>query len=264
MAGLRLIESVLIITILVQSVAIVFVYEGAFSQQQAVSSAGGLGLASVDVSGDNTTLTSLNDSTNDEHAPSADHATTIDENGVVRHTTTNPGGLILAASFSYMQDPREVHRKKPLPHILPTYENMYHFQTTVHQQKLHAIIFHDDYSFNQTFVKKHTSEYVKFIRIEAPTFDHGEPVISPNDFRYVVFNNWIKANSEQTDAGVMVNGINYGWYMISDLDMFFQRNPFKKMDEYANRLNLTFFGSWDGGMWEAETMRLQRMLFRNW
>ena len=94
-------ESVLIIAILVQSVAIVLVYDGAFSHHQAVSSAGSLGLGSV---GDNTTLASLNDSANDrEGAPSADDTTNIDDLGVVRHTTPNPGGLILAASFSYLQ-----------------------------------------------------------------------------------------------------------------------------------------------------------------
>ena len=141
---------------------------------------------------------------------------------------------------------------------------MYHFHTTINHHGLHAIIFHDDYSFNETFVKKHTSEYIKFVRIEAPSFDNNEPIISPNDFRFVVFNTWLKENSQQNENGqTLVNGIQYDWYMISDLDVFFHRNPFPYLDEYSKRLNLTFFGSWDGGTWENEQMRLQRKLFRN-
>ena len=166
-----------------------------------------------------------------------------EHNEGVHHPTPNPGGLILASSFSYMQDPREVHRKKPLPHILPTFENLYHFHTTVHQQRLHAIIFHDDYSFKETFVKKYTSDYVKFVRVESPTFDHREPVIAPNDFRYVVFDKWLSANSKwDENKQVVVNGINYRWILISDLDMMFQRNPFPKLDDYAERRNISFFG----------------------
>ena len=185
---------------------------------------------------------------------------------IIRHTTPNPGGLILSSSFAYMQDPREVHRKHPLPHILPTYENMYHFDITVQQYGLHAIIFHDDLAFNQTFVEKHTSNSIKFVRVEAPTFDNGEPVIAPNDFRFVVMDKWLKAHSEivdGTNGKALVNGINYGWITLSDMDVFFQRNPFPKLDKYAMQQNLTFFGSYDGGTWENEQMRLQRRLFRN-
>ena len=141
---------------------------------------------------------------------------------------------------------------------------MYHFHTTVVHHKLHAILFHDDASFNATFVKRHASDYsIKFVRVEAPTFDKGEPVISPNDYRYVVFNEWLKEHSETNEKGqAIVDGVNYDWILISDLDVFFQRNPFPKLDSYAKRLNLTFFGSYDGGKWEDETMRLQRRLFR--
>ena len=243
--GLRGVEKLLVIAIVVQSLAIVILYEMSDHPEVVVD--------------DEKLATDNADTTNTTASPVDG---TQDSKPV--HHTPNPGGLILSSSFSYMQDPREVHRKRPLPHILPTFENIYHFHTTVVHQRLHAIIFHDDISFNATFVKKHTNDYIKFVRIEAPTFDNGEPVISPNDFRYVVFDKWMKANAIQNDDGqVIVNGNKYGWYMITDLDMIFQRNPFPKLDDYAMRQNLTFFGSWDGGMWEHETMRLQRKLFRN-
>ena len=48
-----------------------------------------------------------------------------DHDATTTHDTvfqpTHPGGLILAASFSYMQDPREVHRKNPRPWIFPAF-----------------------------------------------------------------------------------------------------------------------------------------------
>jgi len=182
----------------------------------------------------------------------------------IRHGSPNPGGLILSACFSYMQDPREVNRKKKLPHVLPTYENIYHYHTTVVHRGLHAIIFHDDASFNSTFVERYESEYIKFVRIEAPSFGPNDPVISPNDYRYVVFSNYLKSNSHSDDGKTTaINGVWYNWMMISDLDMIFQRNPFPLLDRYAAEKNVTFFGSWDGGAWREEQMRLQRRLFRN-
>jgi len=251
-SGLRRVEILLFVAILVQSLAIIILYEFASQPEVATLNAD-----------EEPELAKARDNVDD--ANSAVSLEGLSEPLGVHHTTPNPGGLILSASFSYRQDPREVNRRKPLPHILPTFENIYHYHTTVLQQGLHAIIFHDDYSFNETFVKKYTSEHIKFVRVEAPTFDHGEPIISPNDFRYVVFDRWLKANSEQDDKGqVIVNGINYGWYMISDLDMIFQRNPFPKLDGYAKLQNVSFFGSYDGGTWENEQMRLQRRLFRNW
>lgn len=126
---------------------------------------------------------------------------------------------------------------------------------TVHHYGLHAIIFHDNYSFNETFVKTHTSEYIKFVRVAAPTFDNNEPIISPNDFRYVVFNKWLKENSHNESGKILVNGVDYNWFMIADNDIFFQRNPFPLLDDYSNRLNLTFFGSFDGGQWKDEEVR---------
>mmetsp|Transcript_11222 Transcript_11222/g.19721 ORF Transcript_11222/g.19721 Transcript_11222/m.19721 type:complete len:426 (-) Transcript_11222:263-1540(-) len=252
-SGLRRVEILLFVAILVQSLAIIILYLYEFASQPEVATLN---------ADEEPELAKARDNVDD--ANSAVSLEGLSEPLGVHHTTPNPGGLILSASFSYRQDPREVNRRKPLPHILPTFENIYHYHTTVLQQGLHAIIFHDDYSFNETFVKKYTSEHIKFVRVEAPTFDHGEPIISPNDFRYVVFDRWLKANSEQDDKGqVIVNGINYGWYMISDLDMIFQRNPFPKLDGYAKLQNVSFFGSYDGGTWENEQMRLQRRLFRN-
>lgn len=253
--GLRLAEYLLIVVILMQSLAIIIVYEGALQPKLTTSL-----IISNEVSASNDTNTDYIN-----NPESSGDSANVEKHLGVHHTTPNPGGLILSSSFSYRQDPREVNRKNPLPHILPTFENIYYFDTTVNHYGLHAIIFHDGISFNETFVKTHTSEYIKFVRVEAPTFDDGEPIISPNDFRYVVFDKWLKDNSILDPNGQMiVNGINYGWYLISDLDMMFQRNPFPKLDDYANRLNLTFFGSFDGGKWEDESMRLQRKLFRNW
>ena len=200
----------------------------------------------------------------------------------------SPGGLILSAAFGYMQDPRETNRKNPRPHRLPTFENIYHFvslsslessilefsqtfahamkHTTVVHHQLHAIIFHDDFTFNSSFVEEHTVQpYVKFIRVQHPTFDNGEPVISPNDFRFQVFAKFMKENAvtNAEDQSVSVFGVKYGWFMIADLDIFFQRNPFPVIQRYADEGNYTFIGSFDGGLWEHENMRLQRRLFRN-
>lgn len=261
--GLCHVESLLVFAILVQSFAIIVVYEGTLQPEKAAPE---LANSDADEKAARGDVKAIVYTTQTSTPPEGKTKPADNFERTVRHTTPNPGGLILSSSFSYRQDPREVNRRKPLPHIFPTFENMYHFHTTVHQHDLHAIIFHDDFSFNQTFVKKHTTEYIKFVRVEAPTFDRGEPVISPNDFRYVVFNRWLRENSERDDENgrVAVNGIEYGWYMIADLDVFFQRNPFPKLDQYAQLQSLTFFGSFDGGTWENENMRLQRRLFRKW
>jgi len=183
-----------------------------------------------------------------------------------------PGGLILTASFAYMQDPRETKKRRvPIPRSFPTFETLYHFHTTVVHYGLHAMILHDDDSFNETFVNRYsvgpynTSAFIKFVRVEAPSFSNGEPIISPNDFRYVAFNNWLNTNAVVSSDGssVTVNGYEYEWLMVTDLDVFFQRNPFPVIDEYAKATNLTFIASFDGGLWEDEQMRLQRKLFRN-
>ena len=97
---------------------------------------------------------------------------------------------------------------------------------------------------------------------------------------------------------VTVDGSRYNWLVISDLDMFFQRNPFPLLDRYSTvsvwlvhmlqsivihiactccsyislfsrqyctekEKKINCFGNYDGGTWENEDMRLQRKLFRN-
>lgn len=282
-------EDLLIIAILIQSFAIIFVYEGL--QQQ--GGKGFSGASSSSINTNTTTAVLVEGGSSSPNAMVNDDTTNADDKhirrGIHHNTAINPGGLILSSSFSYMQDPREVHRKNPLPHILPTYENIYHFDTTVRHHKLHAIIFHDKYSFNESFVKKHTSEYLQFILIdddELPTHEfayditskltpkdkkkryedyNGDPLISPNDFRYVVFNKFLKEHSkiDEQKGQTLVNGIHYDWIMISDMDMIFQRNLFPLLNDYSKRYNLTFFGSYDGGTWADENLRMQRRLFRN-
>lgn len=265
------------LAILLQSVTIIILYERSASETNTHASGG---------TGANATYTI-------EVEPPQVKATpgpAANTNGRGPNGMESPGGLILGAAFGYMQDPRETNRKNPRPHVLPTFENIYHFvslsslklsifdckfshpfahemkHTTVLHHQLHAIIFHDDFTFNSSFVDEHTVDpYVKFIRVQHPTFDNGEPVISPNDFRFQVFDKFIKENAvtNAEDQSVSVFGVKYGWFMISDLDMFFQRNPFPVIQKYADRGNYTFIGSFDGGMWEHENMRLQRRLFRN-
>jgi hypothetical protein len=267
--------AILVVAILVQSICMIALYERYY---RAINHSKN-DAANIALSQDDRTLVISEPSRQKEPAGVTWVADQEDKEGYYigrnfqssahHNTPINPGGLILSASFSYMQDPREVHRRKPLPHILPTFESMYHFHTTVNHYNLHAIIFHDEKSFNETFVKKYTTDSVKFVLVEEPHFDSGEPIISPNDFRYVVFDQWLKANSQINKGGgknnlPFVNGVNYNWFLIADLDVFFNTNPFQKLDEYASQQNLTFIGSFDGGIWGNEQVSLQRKLFRNW
>jgi hypothetical protein len=162
------------------------------------------------------------------------------------------GGLILTSYFSFRQDPRHIGKYE---HKLATFESMYHFHTTVVHYQLHAIIFHDGVAFDGDFVQKYTYKpYVQFVQVDPPTFGGGEPIITPNDYRYIIFDRYFQNHNRQQRM--------YEWYLIADLDIFFNRNPFEKLSEYHQAMNYTFFGSWDGGQWKDEQVRLQRKLFR--
>ncbi|KAL9191198.1 hypothetical protein ACHAXT_000904 [Thalassiosira profunda] len=130
-------EVVLLAVIALQSLAIIAVYESASRPQLDIGNVGALA--------GNATTAAI-----EEERPNNN---SVDPSSLA-FGVPNPGGLILSSCFSYMQDPREVHRKRPLPHILPTFENMYHFHATVVHHNLHAILFYDDASFNATFVKR--------------------------------------------------------------------------------------------------------------
>ncbi|KAL7535300.1 hypothetical protein ACHAWF_005123 [Thalassiosira exigua] len=178
-------------------------------------------------------------------------------------------GLILSNMFSYIQDPRQVHWKekrgeKPSPRTSPTFETIFQFHATVIHHDLRAIVFHDDESFDEAFVRRHASEpQLTFVRVEPPEFGADEPEISPNDFRFVAFDRWMKANvAVDGDGRATVDGVDYEWFVVADLDVFFNRDIFAKFEDYAARRNVTFFGSWDGGTWADETIRLQRRSFR--
>ena len=86
---LHILEGLLIIAILVQSFAIIFVYESMF---QIVSPA----------------MNNTNEVLPNNFIVNASSLSEIRK----AHVTPNPGGLILASSFSYMQDPREVWKER--------------------------------------------------------------------------------------------------------------------------------------------------------
>ena len=97
----------LVLVILLQSVAVIILYERSASETK------------IHISGGNATNT-----IQDEEVTPGPAANT---NGRGHNDNESPGGLILSAAFGYMQDPRETNRRNPRPHILPTFENIYHF-----------------------------------------------------------------------------------------------------------------------------------------
>jgi hypothetical protein len=219
-----------------------------FVRQSALSMALNTFQSSTSSSLSPSTITFVNDA--------AENVQNISSSSNGSRSSSSPKGIILSSYFGFRQDPRHIGKYE---HKLATFESMYHFHTTVVHYQLEAIIFHDGIAFNDDFIQKYTHEpYIRFVKVDPPTFDNGEPIISPNDFRYLIFDRFLKNQIQ----GQRFRQDGYDWYLIADLDVFFNRNPFEKLQEYHEKKNYTFFGSFDGGTWADEVTRLQRKLFR--
>ena len=97
MKNSRRIEVVLMVAIFAQALAIIFIYELAKSKK-AIDAGIGIGFVS------NSTAAKIS---TENISNSSIVAGKLQE---AHHTSPSPGGLILSASFSYMPDPRLIHR----------------------------------------------------------------------------------------------------------------------------------------------------------
>lgn len=149
-------------------------------------------------------------------------------------------GIIMMAYFRFATDPRK--KNDAAAKEKPTFETIYHFWHSVVHNKLEAIIFHDEAAFGDAFVEKYSrSPYITFQKVD--TDNHNNT--NPNDFRYTVFANYLQNHGR------------HSWYLISDSDMIFNRNPFEAFDRYSRTENITYFGSYDGGVWNKLAQGLQ-------
>jgi hypothetical protein len=121
--------------------------------------------------------------------------------------------------------------------------------------KLRAVILHDG-AFDDHFVAKYTQEpYITFVKVAPPVpWDQvDDDTIVVNDYRYVLVEQYLKEHAPH---------FNLDWFLITDMDIFFNKDPFEAMKHYSQTTNQTLFGSFDGRTWESEQVSLQRKLFR--
>lgn len=119
-----------------------------------------------------------------------------------------------------------------------------------------AIVFHDGLSFNEAFVQKYThAPFITFVKIDPPQFDSNTPIITPNDFRYIVFDQYLQELKEKIPSMIGT------WWQI--WMSFSTENHSKKCKTILLLIIFTFFGSWDGGVWQdgGDKKRFQRTLF---
>jgi hypothetical protein len=153
------------------------------------------------------------------------------------------GGIILTAYFYFATDPR--HKRHPKKKS--NSETLYHIRTSAIHYGLRLIVFHDRHAFDQDFVAKYTlAPYFTFVEVEPPALADGIQESSPNDFRYGMFNQYLKEHPNE-----------YKWYLIADRDMIFNRDPFAKLDYYQETYSQDFFGSYDGGTWNQLAQGIQ-------
>jgi len=158
----------------------------------------------------------------------------IDDN--VNSITINPHGkeegVIITSYFSYRGDPRQVNKTR----MRPNFEHIYNFYWPIVHNGLHTIIFHDEFSFDDAFVQKWShSPSIKFVKLDSkPHWYESNPL----DLRFDLYNEQLPKFREK-----------YKWFIISDLDMIFNRNPFTVLEKYERKDGKTFFGSYDSKTW---------------
>ena len=167
--------------------------------------------------------------------------------------TSSSKGVILTSYLTYKQDPRKFGKVPHRKHA--TFDDIYHFYTTVIFYKLRAVILHDR-AFTSDFIEKYAKPpFITFVQVEPPTYNVTEDTMVVNDYRYIVTNEYFQQHSQTTFQDIE-------WYLVADLDVFFNRDPFETLIEYHKKDKQTLFGSWDGGSWQDEQTRLQRSQFR--
>ena len=94
-----------------------------------------------------------------------------------------------------------------------TIDYMINFYVTVKFLNMNAIIFYDNLS--SEFVRNYTTSKIQFKQIIM------DPHLSINDYRFLVYNDWLKYN-------------NYKYVLMVDLaDVFFWKDPFVYMEKKA-------------------------------
>jgi len=149
-------------------------------------------------------------------------------------------GVIITSYFYFKTDPR----KQKLPQR-PGFEEIYHLYWSAIHQGLHVIIFCDEFSFDDDLILKwQRPPNITFMKLRSQPFWQESNAI---DLRFDLYNDHLPQLRHK-----------YKWFLICDLDMIFNRNPFSQLDYYEETKNKTFFGSFDGGRgWKNGAYRVQ-------
>jgi hypothetical protein len=138
-------------------------------------------------------------------------------------------GVIFTSYLRFQQDPRIAEQLEP-----PTFQTIYHFYTSVVHNRLHAVIFYDELSFDEEFVKQFAyPPYIRFHKVQ-PADRH----LNPNDLRFRLYLDYLNEHGRE-----------YNWYLFADMDMLFNRNPFVVLEYLRVRYGHEYVGSHDGGHW---------------
>jgi len=156
-------------------------------------------------------------------------------------------GVIISSYFNFRSDPRN----KNVSRARRSFESIYNFYWSVVHNRLNAIIFYDEFAFDDALVEKWARPpNITFVKIYSqPHWYESNPL----DLRFDLYNEYLPYFKDK-----------YKWFMISDLDMIYNRNPFVLLNKYEKKDGKTFFGSFDTSNWENGASGLQmRQCFGN-
>lgn len=145
---------------------------------------------------------------------------------------TNDGDVVLASFFVSQKDPqRNVF-------ILPNFNYIKNFYTTVFYHKLKTVIMHD--ALPESFIRQYETPLIKFMKTDVPVD------FTVNDFRFIHYRKFLQSKR-------------YKYVFLADIsDVYFWRNPFEYMRNNSKSSKL--FLSKDEGTFGSNGWMVNKMM----